>query len=189
MVSVLERRPPPAGVEHSSVAATGILSEGIIPAVPGEFYSYSSEFTEEKPLYVLMKCKANKARAIAAAEKLGREANLVFQFNGPNKARARSIAEHAEGPLRNLMDVNLFGETWIAVTSLLLGEFSNIRLQRDVTTLVEVCKLACSSRESSLELYPGAIIAMMTDGGKYGLFLVKQLTSRSIQIDACHILL
>lgn len=187
MVSALRR--PTVWAGSLPALNPGPLSEGIIPAVPGEFYDYSSEFTEGKPLYVLMKCKANKARSIATAAELGGEANLVFKLNSATHADVRSIkAAHAEGLLGEI-DGSLFGETWIAVTSLSPDEFYNIRSRQDVTVVVEICTLACSSRESSLELYPGAIIAMMTDGDKYGLFFVRQLTTQSIQIDACHILL
>lgn len=48
-----------------------LLSQGVIPAVRGECYSYPSVLTKERPLYALMKCKSNKARLVPEASKLG----------------------------------------------------------------------------------------------------------------------
>lgn len=55
--------------------------------------------------------------------------------------------------------------------------------------MVEICRATHSKREALIALRTDDVIAMMTDSGKYGLFLVKGITSTSIQIDACHILL
>lgn len=172
------------------VKVRGVLSESVIPAVQGEYYAYSSEFTEERPLYVLMKCKANKARPITAAEVLGREANLLFLFGSPTEVQACTIkTAHASGLLGNSINGESFGETWIAPAEIAAEDFYELRSQKDVTKLVEICRAVCSKRGISLALKPGEIVAMMTDGGKYGLFLVNGVTQTSIQIEACHILL
>lgn len=168
----------------------GILSDRVIPAVPGEYYAYSSEFTEERPLYALMKCKANKNRPIAAAGDLGHEVNLIFMFGSPNQVRVCAVREaHTFGLLGNSVNGESFGETWIAPAGITIENFYELRSRKDVMALVETCQAACSGRDMSIALEPGAIIAMMTDGGKYGMFLVKGLTQTSIWIDACHILL
>lgn len=167
-----------------------ILSDQVIPAVPGEYYAYSSEFTVERPLYALMKCKANKNRPIAAAEVLGHEANLLFLFGNPNQVQVYAVkTAHASGLLGDSVNGESFGETWIAPAEITAEDFYALRSRKDVKTLVETCQVACSEHEVSIAVEPGAIIAMMTGGGKYGLFLVKRLAQMSIQIDACHILL
>jgi len=165
-------------------------SELIIPAVPGEYYSYSSEFTEGRPLYALLKCKANKARPIEDAEELGCEVNLLFLFNGSTQIRVCAVrAAHASGLLGHSVAGKSFGETWIAPAGITAEDFYEFRSRKDVATLVKTCQTACSKHEMSAVLNPGTVIAMMTSGVKYGLFLVKGITSTSIQIDACHILL
>lgn len=179
-------------IERSSPLSRELagLSESVISAVPGEFYAYASEFTDERPMYVLMKCKANKSRPIAAAEELGHEVNLLFLFDSPIQAEVCAIKTAcASGLLGHSVNTELFGETWIAPARITATEFYGLRSQKDVGVLVEICQVACADHVVSIKLDPGIIIAMMTDGGKYGLFLVKEIASKSIKIDACHILL
>ena len=162
----------------------------VIPAVPGEYYVYSSEFTEERPLYAFMKCKANKNHTLAAVGDLGHEANLLFLFGSLTKVQVCSVrTAHASGLLGDSINSESFGETWVAPAGITTEDFYKLRSRKDVVGLVETCCAACSQRETSIALESGAVVAMMTDGGKYGLFLVKELTPTSIQIDACHILL
>ena len=175
---------------RNKTTAQEVLSELVIPAVPGEYYAYHSEFTEDKPLYVLMKCKANKARSIATARDLGREANLLFLFNSSVQAQVCAIKlAQASGLLGDYVSGDLFGETWIAPAKITAEDFYDLRSRKDVAGMVKTCETACSRREVSLALCPNLVVAMMTDGGKYGLFLVKELMPRSIKIDACHTLL
>ncbi len=175
---------------RDGVEVQGVPSQMVIPAVPGEYYAYSSEFTEERPLYALMKCKANKDRPIAAARDLGHEVNLLFLFGSPIQVQVCAVrSAQASGLLGDSVNSESFGETWIAPAGITVEDFYELRSRKDVVALVETCQTACSKREVSIALDPGAIIAMMTDGGKYGMFFVMGLTPTSIQIDACHILL
>lgn len=175
---------------RSGSEAQGALSNAIIPAVRGEYYSYSTVFTDEKPLYVLMKCRANKDRIIASAEELGSEANLLFRFDSTTHAQVCAIkTAHTWGLLGDSVNGELFGETWIAAAGITPEDFHKIRSQKNVNELVEISKAACSERKVFADLKPGAVMAMMTDAGKYGMFMVKEITPKSIHIDACHILL
>lgn len=192
MIQVVERSSLSGELKRfrNGVEVQRVPSELVIPAVPGEYYVYFSEFTKERPLYALMKCKANKARPIAAAEDLGYEVNLLFLFGSPNQVQVCAVrAAHASGLLGDSINGESFGETWIAPAGIAAEDFYELRLRKDVVELVKTCQVACSERKMSIALNPGAVIAMMTDGGKYGLFFVKGLTPVSIQIDACHILL
>jgi len=178
-------------VDRSSggVMAEEGLSELIIPAVPGEFYAYPAKFTKDKPLYVLMKCKSNKARSIVDAKILGCEANLLFLFSNPIHMQICSVkVAHTFGLLGDSINDESFGETWVAPTQITLEDFYEICAQKDVATLVELCQSACSEKKASVTLESGMVVAIMTDGGKYGLFLIKELTPALIKIDACHIL-
>lgn len=175
---------------HGDANPHGVLSDAIIPAVPGEFYSYSAQFTDKQPLYVLMKCKANKSREIDAAEELGQEANLLFRINDANGAQVYAVRDACtSGLLGDSVDIELFGHTWIAPVEMTAGDFHRLRFQQNVHSLVEICRTACSSRNTSATLSSGSIVAMETDQGKYGIFRVRKLTQVSIEIDACHILL
>lgn len=149
-----------------------ILSEKIIPAEPGEFYDYTSEFTIERPVFVLMKCKANKARPVEQLPDLGSEANILFCFDDPDKVSAHSI-----------------GETFLGHSNITFDDFHTIRSGKDTEILVGVCQKACSGNSAAIDLREGSIIAIMTAGNKYGMFLVQEMTPESFQIVACHILL
>lgn len=167
-----------------------VLSDLVISAVPGEYYIYSSIFTNERPLYALMKCKANKDRPIAAAGDLGREVNLLFLFGNQNQIQVCSVrAAHALGLLGNSVNGWSFGDTWIAPAGIAVENFYELCLRKDATALVRICQSACSEHEMSIALKPKVVIAIMTDGGKYGLFFAKELTQTLVCIDACHILL
>src|SRR3989344_7683006 len=77
-----------------SLARTGSLcplSEQIIPAMPGTNYVYSSTFTDDRPLYALLDCKANKSRALVDVGMLGREVHLHFAFEDATCAKVSSI--------------------------------------------------------------------------------------------------
>ncbi|MBI4993555.1 hypothetical protein HZC33_01165 [Candidatus Wolfebacteria bacterium] len=192
MIQTVERSSCSRGFEHfhGGVGVQGILSDLVIPAIPGEYYAYSSEFTKERPLYALMKCKANKDRPITAAEDLGQEANLLFLFGNQNQVQACAIrTAYISGLLGDSVNGESFGETWIAPARITAEDFYELRSRKDVTKLVEICQVACSERRASIALEPGVVIAMMTDCGKYGLFFVRRITPALIQIDACHILL
>ena len=175
---------------RGEAVAQVVPSELVISAVPGEYYTYSSEFTDERPLYVLLKCKSNKSRPVADAGSLGREANMLFLLNDWTQAQVYSIKEaYSLGLLGDAVNAQLFDDTWVACAGITDDYFYDIRSRKDVAMLVETCKKACSEHSVSVPLSQGSIIAVMTSGGKYGLFLVKELTPTSIQIDACHILL
>jgi hypothetical protein len=192
MTQTTERSSVPMGLESSrdESEVQEVLSQLVIPAVPGEYYAYSSEFTGERPLYAFMKCKANKARSIAAARDLGYEANLLFLFGSPNQVQVCAVrAACTSGLLGDSVNVESFGETWIAPAGITADDFYELRSRKDVETLVKICRATCSKREVSIALDPGMVITMITNGGKYGMFFVKRITPASIRIDACHILL
>ncbi len=165
------------------------LSQDIIPAVPGEFYSYRSHFGGECPLYALMKCKSNKARPTCQAKSLGMEANAFFHFTDADPRVLSIKAACASGMLKGVEDHSLFGETWFAPTDLTIEEFKAIHSQKDADLLVEACRKSFGLRQVVIDLHQEQIVAMMTDGGKYGLFMVEEMTNSTVQIAACHVLL
>lgn len=165
------------------------LSQEIIPAVRGEYYSYSSVFTEERPLYALMKCKSNKARTMSEAPNLGSEINAIFQFEVVHP-RILSIKEaDALGILEDMHSKSIFHDIWFAPTSLTANQFRKLRVSNKPEEVVQVCQYALSNRYVATGLHEELVVAMMTDEGKYGMFLVEEITISSIQIEACHFLL
>ncbi|MBI5798472.1 MAG: hypothetical protein HZB10_00895 [Candidatus Yonathbacteria bacterium] len=165
------------------------LSQGIIPAVRGEYYSYSSVFTEDRPLYSLMKCKSNKARLISEVPNLGSEASAFFHFDGMSP-RVLSITEaNALGLLEDMRSKDVFGDTWFAPTNLTGEQFMKLRGNKNTEELVRTCQEVLIDRQVAIELHEELVVALMTDSGKYGMFLVDEITTFSIQIEACHILL
>jgi hypothetical protein len=166
----------------------GPLTESIIPAVPGKFYAYQPTFTLDKPLYALLDCKANKSRTIAQASELGREVHMLFEFDDAFMARVSSIKATQDRGLFAGIEAE-FDHVWVAPAPIEIEDFYSLCAKRDSARLVEVCMEACSERQKSIGVAPGMVVALMTSGRKYGLFLVKELTPTSVSIDACHVLL
>lgn len=160
----------PALIELEVEEDETILSQLVIPAVPGEYYSYSSKFTEERPVYAFMKCKANKSRPIAAIESLGREANLLFLFGNPIQVCAVKNAQ-ALGLLCGSVISEFSEKTWIAPAGITTENFYESRLRKDVPALVEACQIALEKSKTIITLGLEMVIAMATaDSGKYGMF-------------------
>jgi hypothetical protein len=164
------------------------LSQGIIPAVPGEFYSYPALFTTERPLFALMKCKANKARLTSEIDALGMEAGAFFRFGGD----APNIFPIKEAQARRLLTLRpgaVSGEAAISTAELSPDQFFELQKSRDQEELVRACTRALSCPEVVIELHRDSVVALMTSDGRYCVFLVEEITHSSIQIEACHILL
>lgn len=171
-------------------ASTG-LSEEIIPAVEGKYYAYQSCFTDHRPLYALLDCKANKARELASAGVLGHEVHLYFELGGSlgGKAPARVSSMKAARTTGLSIPASVeFDDVWVAPAGVAIEDFYTICAKRDSAKLVDVCKTACETRKTSIVLSQGLIVAVMTGAHKYGLFLVKEIAPTSVSIDGCHIL-
>jgi hypothetical protein len=163
-------------------------SKLVYPAVPGEFYDYVATFTPSLPLYVLLKCKSQKSRAIEFAAELGDESNILFQFG--DAAYVHSVEKACDAGLMGDIDPSTFGQTWLAPAGIDKDAFDGIRARQDVDKLVNTCTTACHGRQSAtIKLEPNTVYAVMTDAGKYGLFVATKVTSSEIDIVACHILI
>jgi hypothetical protein len=166
------------------------LGDQIIPAVPGEFYAYSSYFTEEKSVYTLLKCKSNKCRKVADMHLLGSDVNLIFTFH-PFQLYSIKGAVDA-GLINTSFNTSTLDDTWVAPANISAEDFYNIWQDHDETSLKTHCLKALGNPEnrmSALSIKHNDVIAMMTGSGKYGMFVIKELRSEVILIDACHILL
>jgi hypothetical protein len=165
----------------------GRLSEDVIPATARKNYVYSSTFTVRRPLYALLDCKANKSRAIAHVGTLGREVHLCFAFETAKRAKVYSIGTANDTGF--LGDANVeFDEVFVApATSIAIEDFYVTSAKRDSARLIEICRAACKERKTYALVTPGMIVAVLTSGNKYGLFLVKKVTPTSVHVDAYHI--
>ena len=164
-------------------------SEQIIPAVPNEYYTYSSKFTTEHPVYALLKCKSNKDRAILSLKNLGSEANLLFVFK-QNQIQVCPIKIALDYSLpRCFVDLKALSDTWIGVATIKKDLFHEIRAMGEISDLKRICRASCLEPRIPILLKQGSIVTMMTSCGKYGMFLVNKITQTSIEVDACHILL
>lgn len=163
-------------------------SEPVIPSVPGEFYNYATEFSIDRPLGYLMKCKANKNRPVSEAPHIDQHIDLVFTFhNGvrvcsPNSAPSvKLLGDIANGDLK---------QTLIGRANINEALFNEMRRVRSGEALMSLCFRTAD--KESLELSVGTIFAVvtavLTDSRKFGLFRVKELTPSSVKLDACHIL-
>ena len=164
-------------------------NERIIPAVPSEYYIYSSKFTTERPVYALLKCKANKDRAILSLKNLGREANLLFVFR-QNQVQICPIKIALDyGLPKHFVNLEVLSDTWVGVATITKKLFHGIRTMGEISDLKRICRTSCLEPKTPILLKRGSIITMMTNCGKYGMFLVNEVTRTSIEVDACHILL
>ncbi len=175
--------------KQETASETRVLSEQIIPAVPGEYYAYTSEFTEKRPEYALMKCKSNKARPMTDLPELGSEANLLFLFDASEDVKVCSVGEASDlGIIEGSIKSGLCYDTSIAETQMSTDEFYNVRAKKDVQVLADICKTANQKISLFISLKPSIVVSVLTTGGKYGLFLIKDMDKMSIKIDACHVL-
>tara|TARA_R110002167_G_scaffold146776_5_gene338370 strand:- start:1753 stop:2328 length:576 start_codon:yes stop_codon:yes gene_type:complete len=191
MFDLIDAELPTRGHLAFHVGSPNVLSDEVIPAVPGEFYAYSATFTPDRPIYALMKCKAKKDRAISALLDLGGEANLFLKFNlGKVEVFPVKIAQ-AAGLLGDVKHQGTCDETetWIARVDLADGEFHKLYSQKNIEALLKMSQVANVRREDSITLAVGMTIAVATPHGKHGLFLVQELTSTMVRVEACHILL
>ncbi|MEX0910332.1 MAG: hypothetical protein WDZ73_01085 [Candidatus Paceibacterota bacterium] len=164
------------------------LSDEIMPAEQGEFYAYTAEFTPDRPVFVLMKCKSNKNRPIEQLSELGSEANMLFQFLDFNQASVCSVeTAKLEGLIDLQVDWHPSAETCLGLPDIHIEEFQEVCSRKDVARLVAICSSVCSEQGRLVDLNEGSIVAVATNDGKYGLFLLEEIYSESIRIAACHI--
>ncbi len=169
---------------------THTLSDEIIPAVPGEYYAYLSEFSDKKPVYALLKCKSNKNRLKVDLLNLGNEANILFLFDLDKGVKACSVVDASDfGIINGSVKSGICDDTLISETNISPEEFYRIYAERDAQLLAKVCKKAHRKSTAFVSLKPNMVVSVITTGGKYGLFLVKNVDRISIKIDACHVLL
>lgn len=168
------------------------LSEQIMPAVRGEFYAYASDFSAERPLYFLMKCKSNKARPVTTD--IGhflQELDLTFIFAADGVILCSPNSAPSLGLLGNVLEeVNLrrLHGTDIRPSSMSADAFYRCLDARSETLLVDAFRVSGAS-ESTVLLSEGMTLAVRTASNKYGLIMVKNLTASTCRVEACHILL
>ena len=163
------------------------LTDLIIPAIQKEFYSYSAEFSVERPLYYMMSCKANKDQP---AKRFSiKELDLTFTFG--YKAASLNSANNSisQEILRTELNgrTTLLNKTEIRNANISAKEFYNCFNEMNESILLDIFN-ASTEKSDSKKLYNGQILSVKTSTGKYGLILVKEVSNNSIQIDACHIL-
>ena len=166
-----------------------ILSEDVIPAIKGQFYSYSADFSLDRPLYFLMSCKSNKGRPITEDVKyIIQELNLCFIFGNqvticsPNSEESILLLKNSEVHHENLS----YSE--IRVSSISKDTFYYCYQKKEESLLVDIYDTA-NENVSNIILSTGTILSVKTASGKYGLILIKELTNSTCKVDSCHILL
>lgn len=134
-------------------------SEEIIPAVLGEFYSYSARCDNTRPLYVLLKCKANKSRSFSEIHRLRNESNLIFLLE--DTPRACSIQSAVRmGTVTLPADLIFFDESYIALTPIKPPAFRTLRQEKDIVSLVNECEQFCSKKQSITEISLNSVYAI-----------------------------
>lgn len=170
----------PIGKQNAS------LSEQKIPAVPGEFYSYTSDFSIERPLYILMKCKANKSRPIIP--EIIKELDLTFIF-GSEVILCSPDSNPSKELLKDIIvEPQELNHSELRIANITEDTFYDCFQEKRDSFLVDIYNNS-NEGESNLVLYTGLILSVKTYSGKYGLIIVKELTDSTCKIDACHILL
>jgi hypothetical protein len=168
---------------------TPATSELLIPSVRGEYYNYTARFSTVRPLYCLIKCKANKDWQLSDVESVVNEIDVVFVFGATVQVCSPNSTASLLNPLGDIFIHEELNSTKIARANITAERFCQLREQKDGPTLAEVCRKSVAQNDEVVDLNEGAVIAMVTASGKYGLFLVRELTPSSLKIHACHILL
>ena len=163
------------------------LSEDTIPSVKGEWYNYHPTFTPARPLGYLMKCKSNKDRPLPFIEQ-NDDVDLVFVF-GPGGVRICS--PHSEPSIALVEDhavsTEALKKTSIAQVNLTEDQFVAICNTKDRDGLVTACRRGVVA--DHLVVTVGAVIAVSTPAGKYGLMRVVEVGPEAVRFIACHVLL
>jgi hypothetical protein len=194
-INMKTTRKSPQGRSKNPATALSVLqhqtalNQGVMPAVQGEYYSYPSLFTKEQPLFALMKCKSNKVRKISEISTLGVEINAFFQCYEENPQILSIKEANALGLLGSTKIKDVFDDIRFAPTDLTDEQFLELRDSKETTVLVSACEKVSHELRNVVDLHEGLVVAFKTSGGKYGMFLVEEITFSSIQIEACHILL
>jgi hypothetical protein len=165
------------------------LSEEIMPAVKGEFYRYTSDFSVEKPLYFLMKCKSQKARSTTNIENVLQELDLTFIF-GDRVSLCSPNSVPSIGLLSNVLEgasLRSLNETEIRQSNMSLKAFYSCLDARSEALLADAFH-ASGASASTVLLSEGMTLTVRTTSNKYGLILVKELTASTCRVEACHIL-
>lgn len=164
-------------------------SEQVIPAVPGEFYSYTSDFSKERPLYFLMDCKANKSRSLTTdVGHIVQELDLTFVFGNEVILCSPNSTPSVELLGSVMSDPQELNHSEIRVATVTEDTFYDCFYGKKGSFLVDIHRTSGVS-ESSVVLSSGLILSVKTSSGKYGLILVKELTPSTYKVEACHILL
>ncbi|HMP67228.1 MAG TPA: hypothetical protein PKA60_00560 [Candidatus Paceibacterota bacterium] len=166
------------------------LSDEVIPSVQGELYIYGTELSPQRPIYALMKCKANKNRPTKSLRQLGKEANLVFLFDGENVSVMSILDAIKRGELEAGIGGELSTETRIAPAGISKHEFLEMCASENVGAMITCCELACEASRVRISLGSGMVIAVFTEDGKCGLFLVDSINQERhiVHLKAFHIL-
>jgi len=171
-----------------SVDGGASLSEQVIPATQGKFYSYASSFSKDRPLYFMMDCKANKSRSINTdVGHIVQELDLTFLFGNEVILCSPNSIPSADLLGCVIADPQELTQSEIRVTTVTEDTFYDCYYEKDESVLVNIHRTSGAAK-SSVVLSSGLVLSVKTDSGKYGLVLVKELTPFTCKVDACHIL-
>ena len=157
----------------------------IIPATKGEFYSYSAKFNADKPLYYMMACKANKAQSPTAFSV--EELNLTFAFGNQVSINSANNLNSQNVLREDLEEGSNLNNAEIRNANITVEAFYNCFNQMNESTLYDIIENSTEVSDSK-NLHNGQVLSIKTSNGKFGLILVKKVSTNSVQIDACHIL-
>ena len=175
----------------SPVEEAALSSDEIIPAVRGEFYAYTCGFSAERPLYFLLKCKANKARPLTTdVEQLLQELDLTFIFSDEVL-----LCSPSSGPstdlLRNVLndaDLRRLNKTEIRLSALSTDRFHRSLEARSGLVLVDAFH-GSEPSDSVVRLSEGMTLSVRTASNKYALIRLRNVTVSACTLEASHILL
>ena len=133
-----------------------------------------------------MDCKANKSRPIN--QDIIKEVDLTLIF-GNEVILCSPNSKLSVGLLKSVIDyTQVLNHSEIRLASITEETFYYCFHQKKQSLLFDIHRTS-GVNKSSIVLTNGLILSVMTDSGKYGLILVKDLSESTCKIDACHILL
>jgi len=139
-----------------------LLMGRAVPAEVAEYYSYRAVATAQRPVFALLKCKANKMRPVD--EEFGEECSFVHMGE---------------------MEITSLGGVHFGRLNMTPSRFQDIRCGLNSGRVIEVCEQV-RNWQVAQKLHVGDVFALKTDAGKAGLMYIEGLGDNHVQLAACH---
>jgi hypothetical protein len=154
----------------------------------GDFYAYSSKFSKDTPLYIMMPCKANKNDDTNGVISKPKYIDFIFVFDKTNKICSPN-SKAAAIITRIKPESSVLNFTEIKVANITREDFYKVYNNMDIKGLIDIFSKSKKATTDYQTIAKNMILAVKTQSNEYGLILVKSTSTTSVEVDACHAML